>query len=437
MTELFQIKTAAIVATGDELVDGRNIDTNSAYMADRLTALGVEVVAMFTVGDDRARLEGVWRDSVACADLVVATGGLGPTADDLTTETLAEATGRRLVVDETSAERIRDFFRRFGREMPENNLKQARVPEGAEVIANELGTAPGYRLVTSPGPGDRKAVMVVLPGVPREMRPMFDEQVLPWLAGNSSGHSQNLTASFQVFGLSESAIDERLADLAEDGQVRLGFRASFPTIAVKVSVDRGLGEERMAEAAAEVRARLGAAIYGQDGETMEAVVGAMLADSGLKLATAESCTGGLIGGRLTSIPGSSVYYSGGIVAYSDTLKEKVLGVAPMTLSMFGAVSEETAAEMAQGVCRLTGADLGLAITGIAGPGGGTGDKPVGTVVVALFAGQDQEATARSYRLRGDREQVRGLAAEIALDWVRRRLSGLDPAGSAPALGRKT
>ncbi len=358
MTEPLQIKTAAIVATGDELIDGRNIDTNSAYMADCLTALGVEVVAMFTVGDDRARLEGVWRDSVACADLVVATGGLGPTADDLTTKTLAEATGRRLVVDETSAERIQDFFRRFGREMPENNLKQARVPEGAEVIANELGTAPGYRLVTSPGPGDRKAVMVVLPGVPREMRPMFDEQVLPWLAGNSSGRSQNLTASFQVFGLSESAIDERLADLAEDGQVRLGFRASFPTIAVKVSVDRGFGEERMAEAAAEVRGRLGAAIYGQDGETMEAVVGAMLADSGLKLATAESCTGGLVGGRLTSIPGSSVYYSGGIVAYSDTLKEKVLGVAPMTLSMFGAVSEETAAEMAQGVCRLTGADLG-------------------------------------------------------------------------------
>ncbi len=431
MTDPIQIKTVAIVATGDELLDGRNLDTNSAFIADRLSGLGVEVVAMFTVGDDRARLEQAWRDSLARADLVVATGGLGPTSDDLTTETLAAATGRALVTDEVSAERIRDFFRRFGRAMPENNLKQALIPEGAEVIANDTGTAPGYRLLAggSPGPG----VVVVLPGVPREMRPMFEGEVMPWLAEHSAGQAAALSETFQVFGLSESAIDETLADLSDDGQLRLGFRASFPTIAVKVSVDRAAGQERFEEACAEVRGRLGAAIYAEGAETMESVVGRMLAESSMCLATAESCTGGSVGQRLSSVPGSSVYYIGGVVAYSDSLKEKVLGVDPTTLSMFGAVSEETAAEMAEGVLGLTGADLGLATTGIAGPGGGSEDKPVGTVVVAL-AGDGQTA-ARSYRLRGDREQIRSLTTQIALDWVRRRLAGLDPAASAAALRR--
>lgn len=436
MSDQLQIRTAAIVSTGDELLDGRNVDTNSAHIAGRLTEAGLEVVAMFTVGDDRARLAGVWQDSLAHADLVLATGGLGPTSDDLTTETLAAATGRDLVTDETSAERIREFFRRFDRPMPENNLKQAIIPEGAEVIPNHTGTAPGYRLILAGPSPESSGVVVVLPGVPREMRPMLEDEVMPWLAGNCVGQGPMLSKSFQVFGLSESGLDETLADMADDGQVRLGFRASFPTITVRVSIDVALGEQRLEEAAAEVRARLGAAIYAEGAETMEAVVGRLLVEGSLSLATAESCTGGLLGQRLTSVPGSSVYYRGGVVAYSDTLKEKLLGVDPTTLAMFGAVSEETALEMAEGVRGISDADLGLATTGIAGPGGASEDKPVGTVVVALAAGGQEGNSVRTYQLRGDREQIRTLTAQIALDWVRRRLAGLDPAGAAIGLRRQ-
>jgi nicotinamide-nucleotide amidase len=314
--------------------------------------------------------------------------------------------------------------------MPDNNLKQARLPQGAEVIENPLGTAPGYRLDLPQG------VAVVLPGVPREMRPMLDDGLIPWLASRCGGEGSRVARSFQIFGMSESALDAALAGLTEAEGEGLAFRAGVPNISVRLSVTGGEQEaaERLDQLAAELKSRLGAAVYAEGETDMETVVGELARSKGVTLATAESCTGGLIGQRVTAVAGSSDYYMGGLVAYSDDVKKKVLGVEGSTLAMFGAVSEETATEMALGVRRLTGSDVGLAVTGIAGPTGGSEEKPVGTVVVALAAdGLDDGAVSRSYRLWGDREGVRLLASQVALDWVRRHLLGLKADQSALGL----
>ncbi len=428
------IKTAAIISTGDELVGGRTVDTNASYIADRLAGAGVEVVSITTVGDDVERMNWAWQGALEQADLVVSTGGLGPTIDDLTNETVATVAGVELVMNEVEAERIREMFTRRGRPMPENNLKQAMIPAGAEVIANELGTAPGYRLTMTGG--RRRPVAVALPGVPREMKPMLDEQVIPWVLGRTEPDVTVVAKTFQTFGLPESALDEMLSGAVPPDQGRLAFRASFPKIAVRIAVTGSMPEagQRLERLAAEVRDRLGAAVYAEGEAGLEDVVGEMLRKSGKTLATAESCTGGLIGSRITDVAGSSDYYMGGLVAYSNDLKQQGLGVATATLDEHGAVSEETAREMALGICRMTGADIGVATTGIAGPGGGTDEKPVGTVAIALATrhrdvSDGWSACARMYLLWGSREWIKVLTSQVALDWIRRELLGLDPLGS--------
>jgi nicotinamide-nucleotide amidase len=314
--------------------------------------------------------------------------------------------------------------------MPDNNLKQAMLPAGAEVIPNDMGTAPGYRLVIPTG--GRKPVAIVLPGVPREMQPMIDERVVPWLAERLGSGRSVVSRTFQTFGMSESAVDEALDGLVDPIEGRVAFRASFPQISVRLTV---VGEEHDAHARLQVLGdrivqRLGAAIYAEGADaTMEGTVGELLRGRGLRLATAESCTGGLIGSRITNVPGSSDYYLGGVVAYRNDLKEGLLGVSRTTLKMFGAVSEETACEMAAGARKRTGADVAVATTGIAGPGGGTAEKPVGTVAIALAAGEATGAEhlqSQTYRLWGSREWVKVLTSQVALDWVRRYLLGLDP-----------
>jgi nicotinamide-nucleotide amidase len=409
---------AAIISTGDELTTGRTTDTNAGFIADRLLELGVDVVAILTVGDHRERLSWAWRQALARAQVVIATGGLGPTADDLTTETVAALLGRKVVHDPEVAERIRELFRLFNRPMPENNLKQADFPEGAVILPNGLGTAPGYRVEVGP-PEDRRH-LVVLPGVPREMKPMLTETVLPWLArligAANVGHR-----TFQTFGISESGLDELIAGIPGEG--RWSFRANFPEVSVRVVVRGEDVDARLDAFGREVHARLGQYIYGEGDTSMERVTGELLARGPTTVAFAESCTGGLVSHRLTNVPGSSKYFRGGINAYANEVKEKLLGVPADLLAAHGAVSEEVAGAMAEGARRAVGTELGVGVTGIAGPDGGTAEKPVGTVCFGLAAAGHPTVTRR-YQLWGNREWVKLLSSQIALDWVRRHLLGL-------------
>jgi nicotinamide-nucleotide amidase len=430
---------AAIISTGDELVTGRTVDTNATFIAERLGAIGIEVCSVITVGDYPDRIVWAWQHSLAHADVVISTGGLGPTADDLTSESIAHVAGTQLRLDQAEAERIRQHFQKIGRPMPENNLKQALFPNGAEIVPNKLGTAAGYRLVV-PVNG-RRPVAVVLPGVPREMKAMLEDQVIPWLLQQAPEDRCTRSRTFQTFGMSESALDEALEGAIDPSKGRLSFRASFPQVSVRVTVtDTRVEAERRLEGLAQiVRERLGAAVIAEGETTMEEVVGKLLREHGRTLAVAESCSGGLVGNRITNVPGSSNYFIGGVIAYSNELKQRLLGVQERTLTTHGAVSEETAREMALGVRRATGADLGIATTGIAGPDGGTAEKPVGTVAIALAAdGLDiDHARSRVYRLWGNREWVKLLTSQVALDWVRRYLLGLDPLTSVFGMrGRK-
>jgi nicotinamide-nucleotide amidase len=421
------IEKAAILSTGDEITTGRTVDTNANFIADKLFAAGLDVVAIVVIGDYAERLAWAWREAIRLADVVISTGGLGPTVDDLTTETVARVTGRQLFVEQEVADRIRRLFEAMGRVMPENNLKQAQFPEGAVIIPNALGTAPGFRLDLASEYGPRH--LIVLPGVPREMKPMIEEQVLPWLQEARGGNEIYLSQVFQTFGLSESGLDELVAGCVAPEEGRIALRAAFPQISVRLTVHGppALAPQRLQDLSARLRDRIGGYAYGEGDATMETVVGGMLKERQMTIALAESCTGGLVGHRMTNVPGSSNYFKGGIVAYSNEVKEHTLGVRAETLAQHGAVSEETAMEMATGVRRVLGADLGLAITGIAGPDGGTPDKPVGTVCFALATATT--AYRRRYQLWGTRDWVKLLSSQIALDWVRRHLLGLNPSES--------
>ncbi|MFN2427507.1 MAG: competence/damage-inducible protein A [Candidatus Binatia bacterium] len=423
------LRTAAILATGDEIVGGRTVDTNSAWLADKLAALGIDVVAFMAVSDDVDRIAWAWQSAVERADLVISTGGLGPTTDDLTSETVAAVAGVPLELDEAQVERIREFFRSRGRTMSENNLRQAMIPAGAVVIDNPVGTAPGYRIDLA-RTGGVVAVGMVFPGVPREMKPMFETTALPWIAARTDPGRVVVSRTFSTFGLPESVLDQRLRGVVPASRGRLAFRASFPKISVRVSVSgTSAAAEREVEAlAGEVRSRIAEVVYADNDSSMEQVVGQLLTSRGLRVATAESCTGGLIGDRLTDVAGSSVYYSGGIVAYSNDLKERVLGVNVKTLEQYGAVSEQTAREMATGALRVAASDIAVSTTGIAGPDGGTPDKPVGTVAIAIATrvGDGVEVDSRLYRFWGGRDWVKTLTSQVALDWIRRSLVGLPP-----------
>ena len=410
---------AAILSTGDELTSGRILDTNAGWIADKLFERGIDVAAIIAVGDDRERLLWAWRRALDVADVVISTGGIGPTADDLTSEVVAEVLGVPLVEDGEQAARIRRLFEAFGRQMPANNLKQALLPRGAIVIPNALGTAPGYRVAH----GTKH--LVVLPGVPREMKPMMEETVLPWLIALGGGDQVYLAHVFQTFGLTESGLDEMVAGAVDPAEGRVSFRASFPEISLRVVVHGRPGEAgvRLEELVARIRERIGPYVYGEGATTtMEEVVGRLLRERGLTVALAESCTGGLVGHRLTNVPGSSAYVRGAVVAYADGAKQALLGVRRETLAAHGAVSEETAGEMAAGARRALGASIGVSTTGIAGPDGGTPEKPVGTVCFGLAS--DAGVVARRYQLWGTRDWVKLLASQVALDWIRRHALGL-------------
>jgi nicotinamide-nucleotide amidase len=422
------IERAVVLSTGDEIMTGKVVDTNSNYLADKLVENGIDLVSVITTGDLPARLEWAWRTAIGMSDVVISTGGIGPTVDDLTTETVARIAGVKLVRDQASVDHMKRLFATINRVMPENNLKQADFPEGAEVIPNPLGTAPGFRMpITLDG---HSSQLIVLPGVPREMKPMMENWVIPWIQKNRGTDKVIAMRIFQTFGMSESALDEAVAGLIGPEEARVGLRASFPQISLRLTVEGkpGEAEPKLEELAGRVRTKLGEFLFAEGEISMEEVVGQLLTKRNLKLAVAESCTGGLIGHRLTNVPGSSNYLLGDFVTYSNEVKHDTLGVTEKTLNTVGAVSEECVREMAAGARRRTGADVAIATSGIAGPDGGTPDKPVGTVCIALDS--ERQQTSRRYQFRGTRDWVKLLSSQVALDWIRRFSLDLPIAESA-------
>jgi nicotinamide-nucleotide amidase len=411
------IQKAVILSTGDEITTGKVVDTNANYLADKLQENGIELAAVITVGDVPERLEWAWRTGIQLGDVVISTGGIGPTADDLTTETIARITGRKLFRDQASVETMRRMFATINRVMPENNLKQADFPEGAEVIPNPLGTAPGFHLPVIEG--DRVSHLIVMPGVPREMKPMMENWVIPWLGNNRGTNKVFAVRIFQTFGISESGLDQAVMGLIKPEEGKVGFRASFPQISMKIAVEGepGEAEKRLEELSERVRAKISNYLFAEGDVSMEETVAQLLIKHDIKLGVAESCTGGLIGHRLTNIPGSSKFLLADLVTYSNEMKQALLGVTDATLSEHGAVSEECVREMAAGVRRRVGAEVGIATSGIAGPDGGTPDKPVGTVCIALDS--EEVKTSRRYQMRGTRDWVKLLSSQVALDWLRR------------------
>lgn len=419
---------AALLAIGDEIVGGLTVDTNSGWIAGELRAVGVETVSVLAVPDDPERIGRALRRALEDAPLVVTTGGLGPTADDLTAACVAEAAGAPLRLDGGELRRIEALFRERGREMPASNRRQAMLPEGAHLLPNPIGTAPGF-VVAVPSPGGEPRHVACLPGVPGEMRRMVREALVPWVEARRPGR-RFASRVFSTFGLSESALDEALAGVADPAEARVAFRAAFPRVQARLTVSGAPDDDlegRLDALEARVRARLGHHLYAVGDRGLEEAVGELLRERGLTLALAESCTGGLVGHLVTEVPGASAYFLLGVAAYRNEAKTALLGVRPETLAAHGAVSPETAAEMAEGVRRRAGADLGLSTTGIAGPGGGTPEKPVGTVCVGLA--WEGGTWSRRYRL-GERERgwIKSLTAQVALDRLRRHLLGVEEAG---------
>jgi nicotinamide-nucleotide amidase len=413
---------AALLAIGDEIVAGLTTDTNSGFLAGELRAVGVEPVAGFAVTDDEDAIVRALERALEEAEIVVCTGGLGPTADDLTAACVARLAGKPMVMHEASLAHIEGIFRARGIEMPANNRKQALIPEGATVIPNPTGTAPGIIC-----PVERRGVtrfVACLPGVPREMRRMARETLVPWAAARNPGR-RFVSRVFSTFGLAESKLDELLVGVVDPAEARLAFRAAFPRVQARITVSGAPGDDlegRLDALEARVRERLGTYVYAIGDEGMEETVGRLLREHEMTLAVAESCTGGLIGHRITDVPGSSAYFLLGVATYSNDAKERILGVRAETLREHGAVSTQTAEEMADGVRRLALASIGVSTTGIAGPGGGSAEKPVGTVCIAVA--WDGGVWSRRYDV-GDRgrEWVKGMTAQIALDRVRRHLLG--------------
>jgi nicotinamide-nucleotide amidase len=408
---------AEILAVGSELLTPGRLETNATYLTGRLLEIGIPVGVRLTVADDHALLESAFRQALDRAQIVIATGGLGPTEDDLTREAAARALGRGLNRDPAIIEALKARFARFNRVMAPVNEKQADVIEGAVVLPNDRGTAPGQR-VDVPG-----GALFLLPGPPSEMQPMFEGQALPWLRTHAGGRVV-VTRVLKMAGMSESDVEQAVAPiytryqnprttiLSSPGYVELHF----------------IGEGEEAEArrgvealSAQVEERLGRAVFSKDGRDLPEVVASLLRERGLTLSLAESCTGGLASARLTEIAGASTFLERAFVTYSNRSKSEELGVPAELIERHGAVSEEVAREMARGVRRVAGTDIGGAITGIAGPDGGTAEKPVGLVYLALVGAAGD--SVRRVHLPGSRDRVRYQASQTLLDMIRRGLTG--------------
>jgi nicotinamide-nucleotide amidase len=410
------IQKAVILSTGDELTTGRVIDTNSAAIAERLFAIGVEVAAILKVGDDKEQLLWALRQAQALGDIVIGTGGLGPTRDDLTTEVVAEFLDCHLRQDEEVAKGLEQRFKELGIIWSANSLKQAMFPEGSTIIPNPTGTAPGFYVPIRPD-----KTLQWLSGVPQEMVAMLDQTVLPWIERQRDQALHAFSCTFKIHGLTEGKLDEMLQPVHLGNHARLSFRAHYPDLSLRLIVRTQSpdGSVLFETIKKEITAILGKHIYAEGDTTLEEVIGSLLMNKRQTLALAESCTGGYISHRVTRIAGSSAYYYGGAVTYSNEAKIRFLGVRPETLQEHGAVSRQTALEMSAGIKQRTGADVGLSVTGVAGPAGGSAAKPVGTVWVSIAQTGSHEA--KLFRLTGDREHVILGTSQIALNWLRTSL----------------
>jgi nicotinamide-nucleotide amidase len=406
-----------VVTIGTELVLGLTPDTNAADLGRALAAAGAEIVRHVTVPDRPAAIRAAIGEALERTGFVIATGGLGPTRDDMTKVEVAAVFGKALRVDQSVLRSLEARFRRLGRPMPAVNRTQAEVPEGATVLPNPRGTAPGLWLED-----ERGRVAVLLPGVPSEMRGLLVEEVLPRIAERAGGGRVVLSRTLRTTGVPESALAERIGPVEDEIMpLTLAYIPSVDGVDLRLtawSLSPEEAEQRLAAAAAGLRARLAEHYYGQDGADLAAVVLGLL--RGERLAVGESCTGGLVAARITAVPGASEVFVGGVVAYADGVKSDLLDVPAATLEAHGAVSEETVRAMAEGVQRRFAARATIAATGIAGPGGGTPEKPVGTVWLAARLGADTRTVKRVFP--GDRAEIRARAAQAALDLLRRMLA---------------
>ena len=415
-----------LITIGDELLLGFTVDTNAAHISRTLAASGVEIVRRTTVGDEADRIAVAVREALERTGAVITTGGLGPTSDDLTKPAIAKIFGREMKLDEAMAAKIEERWRaRFpNSRFPATNRTQAEIPEGARILTNRHGTAPGIWLED-----DRGRWVAMMPGVPREMRGMLAEELLPAIKARSKGEeSVVLSGTLRTTGIAESAIADLLGPNflgepgSELGSLPLAYLPGVAGVDLRVTV-KGLprpeAERVIREAMVKLKSRVSAYAYGEDDADLAAVVLERCRASGFKLAVAESCTGGLLGERLTNIPGSSDVFLGGVIAYDNDVKLSLLGVRAEEIERYGAVSEAVALQMASGVREKLGADVGVSVTGIAGPGGGTTEKPIGLVWIAVHA---SDVKARRFHVGGDRAEVRQRAAQAALEMVRRALS---------------
>jgi nicotinamide-nucleotide amidase len=405
---------AEIIAVGSELLTPDRLDTNSLFLTRELNRLGIRVIHKAVVGDAREEMRSSFRHALDRADVVVSSGGLGPTDDDRTRETVAELLGRKLQRDDALLRHIQERFQRSGRVMAEINVRQAMVPEGATILPNPRGTAPGLWLEAS------GHILILLPGVPSELRAMFEAEVKPRLA--RLGASERLfSRDLRVTGLAESEVEQRVSPLyavyPETETTILAAPTGIQLHPRLWSSDAAKAEKLLDEMSERMALALGEYLYSVRGETLEEVVARTLTENRATIAAAESCTGGMVAERLTNVPGSSAYFVGGVVCYSNEMKTSFAGVAPELIESKGAVSSEVALALADGIRKRTGATLGVGVTGIAGPGGGTPEKPVGLVHIAIA--DERGAREKAYRFLGDRDQIRQRATQAALDMVRR------------------
>ena len=408
-----------IVTIGTELLLGHLVDTNSAFIAHELADAGVDVYAKHSVGDNTDRLALMLGDALERADGVITTGGLGPTVDDLTKDAVARAVGCELALHEPSLRAVEARFAAMGRVMTDNNRRQAILPVGCTVLENPHGTAPGFVALRADG-----KFVASMPGVPREMKPMLTERLIPWLSERFGVRAAIYTRTLHTVGISESELDRRIEDLFRTlDNPKLALLAHSGRVDVKImakAADADAAETMLAPLAAELRGRIGSGYFGDDATTLESAIVGELVRHGLTIGTAESCTGGAIADALVGVAGASQTFRGAIVAYANDVKTALLGVAEPTLATAGAVSEDTAIAMALGARRALNVDIAISSTGVAGPGGGTPDKPVGLVWFGL-AVADGSADAIKMTFPGTRADIRTRATTAALSLIWRRL----------------
>lgn len=411
-------RRAEIIATGSELLSGMQ-ETNSTFLAERLTLSGIGLKSITIVGDREKEIHDTLKKALEGSEIIIITGGLGPTEDDLTRKTIAKVLGKRLVLEEDILERIKAYFRERDREMPKSHQRQALIPFGAKVIENRIGTAPGFFIEY------KNSIIISLPGPPREMKAIF-LSIEPMLKNRYKGKKMGMLKIMRTCGLPESLINENLKDILKaDDNTDIGIVSTEFGIDIRI-MGHGIKEEdvltsiRLIEE--KIKERLGNYIYGTGEESLEMIVGKLLREKAIKISVAESCTGGLITHRITNIPGSSNYLERGVICYSNKSKVEILNVPANLIKEYGSVSKEVVVAMAEGIRKISRTDLGLSATGIAGPTGGRDGKPIGLVYIALASPGITDC--KEYRFISDREGIKTQASQMALDILRRYLINL-------------